>query len=51
MLTAKPDLPVNYQQQTWDKLNEAVKAIQNSHAINSSLEELYQVITFPKATI
>ena len=42
-ISVKPNLPDNYQQETWSKLEEAVKAIQNSHAIKSSLEELYQV--------
>lgn len=40
----KPKLPENYQHETWDKLKEAVVAIHNSHAINSSLEELYQAV-------
>jgi cullin-4 len=40
----KPKLPENYQQETWDKLKEAVEAIHTSHAIKSSLEELYQAV-------
>ena len=44
MISEKPRLPENYQQQTWEKLAEAVHAIHDSRAINSSsLEELYQV--------
>ncbi|XP_014681402.1 PREDICTED: cullin-4A-like [Priapulus caudatus] len=40
----KPKLPENYQQQTWDKLKEAVIAIHKSTSIKSSLEELYQAV-------
>ena len=43
ILSEKPKLPVNYQAETWGKLKEAVQAIHKSHAIKSSLEELYQV--------
>uniref|UniRef100_T1IZT0 Cullin family profile domain-containing protein n=1 Tax=Strigamia maritima TaxID=126957 RepID=T1IZT0_STRMM len=40
----KPKLPENYQEETWDKLKEAVIAIQTSTSITSSLEELYQAV-------
>ncbi|KAG8229663.1 hypothetical protein J437_LFUL008596 [Ladona fulva] len=40
----KPKLPENYQEQTWDKLKEAVVAIQTSKSIGYSLEELYQAV-------
>lgn len=41
----KPKLPENYTQETWQKLKEAVEAIQNSTSIKYNLEELYQVST------
>lgn len=41
---AKPNLPVNYQEKTWDKLQRAVIAIQTSTSIAYSLEELYQAV-------
>ena len=41
----KPKLPDNFQQETWQKLREAVDAIHKSHSIKSSLEELYKVIS------
>ncbi|XP_026739231.1 cullin-4A [Trichoplusia ni] len=41
---SKPNLPENYQETTWDKLREAVIAIQTSKAIAYSLEELYQAV-------
>ncbi|KAG8322194.1 Cullin-4A [Homalodisca vitripennis] len=40
----KPKLPDNYQQLTWEKLKEAVIAIQLSTSIRYSLEELYQAV-------
>lgn len=40
----KPRLPENYQQQTWEKLKEAVLAIQTSRPISTSQEELYQAV-------
>lgn len=43
LLTEKPKLPENYTQETWQKLKEAVEAIQNSTSIKYNLEELYQV--------
>jgi len=36
-------LPENYTDETWQKLKEAVEAIQNSTSIKYNLEELYQV--------
>lgn len=41
---AKPTLPENYKQQTWEKLKDAVIAIQTSKPINTSQEELYQAV-------
>ncbi|EAX11878.1 cullin 4B, isoform CRA_c [Homo sapiens] len=38
----KPKLPENYTDETWQKLKEAVEAIQNSTSIKYNLEELYQ---------
>uniref|UniRef100_A0A8D8NJT0 Cullin-4A n=1 Tax=Culex pipiens TaxID=7175 RepID=A0A8D8NJT0_CULPI len=40
----KPTLPENYQETTWQKLREAVIAIQLSKRIEYSLEELYQAV-------
>ncbi len=45
LLAEKPKLPENYTQETWQKLKEAVEAIQNSTSIKYNLEELYQVST------
>ncbi|XP_030135576.2 cullin-4A isoform X3 [Taeniopygia guttata] len=40
----RPKLPDNYTQDTWQKLNEAVGAIQSSISIKYNLEELYQIM-------
>ncbi|XP_029463713.1 cullin-4B isoform X1 [Rhinatrema bivittatum] len=40
----KPKLPENYKDETWQKLKEAVEAIQNSTSIKYNLEELYQAV-------
>ncbi|XP_055374135.1 cullin-4B isoform X2 [Condylostylus longicornis] len=40
----KPTLPDNYSEKTWEKLQEAVVAIQTSKPIAYSLEELYQAV-------
>ncbi|NWV45304.1 CUL4A protein, partial [Daphoenositta chrysoptera] len=40
----RPKLPDNYTQDTWQKLNEAVGAIQSSISIKYNLEELYQAV-------
>ncbi|XP_036105400.1 cullin-4A isoform X5 [Molossus molossus] len=40
----RPKLPDNYTQDTWQKLHEAVKAIQSSTSIRYNLEELYQIM-------
>ncbi|XP_030620491.1 cullin-4B [Chanos chanos] len=40
----KPKLPENYTHETWQKLKEAVEAIQNSTSIRYNLEELYQAV-------
>ncbi|KAF6211064.1 hypothetical protein GE061_014177 [Apolygus lucorum] len=39
-----PRLPENYQEATWEKLSEAVVAIQTSRPIQYSLEDLYQAV-------
>lgn len=41
---AKPKLPDNFKDATWDKLKEAICAIQNKTSISSSLEELYKAV-------
>lgn len=40
----KPKLPENYTDETWQKLKEAVDAIENSTSIKYNLEELYQAV-------
>lgn len=40
----RPRLPDNYTQDTWQKLHEAVRAIQSSTSIRYNLEELYQAV-------
>ncbi|CAH2223460.1 cullin-4A [Pelobates cultripes] len=40
----KPKLPDNYTQDTWQKLQEAVNAIESSTSIKYNLEELYQAV-------
>ncbi|CAM4386144.1 unnamed protein product [Lepidochelys olivacea] len=40
----RPKLPDNYTQDTWQKLDEAVRAIQSSTSIKYNLEELYQAV-------
>ncbi|NXG58999.1 CUL4A protein, partial [Hemiprocne comata] len=40
----RPKLPDNYTQETWQKLHEAVGAIQSSISIKYNLEELYQAV-------
>ncbi|XP_003477616.1 cullin-4A isoform X1 [Cavia porcellus] len=40
----RPRLPDNYTQDTWQKLHEAVQAIQGSTSIRYNLEELYQAV-------
>ncbi|XP_019385174.1 PREDICTED: cullin-4A isoform X2 [Crocodylus porosus] len=40
----RPKLPDNYTQDTWQKLHEAVRAIQSSTSIKYNLEELYQAV-------
>lgn len=44
MNSEKPKLPENYSAQTWDRLREAVVAIQKSEPVSTSLEELYQAV-------
>lgn len=40
----EPKLPANYGKLTWDKLEDAVLAIQTSKYVKYSLEELYQAV-------
>ncbi|XP_069603296.1 cullin-4B [Ranitomeya imitator] len=40
----KPKLPENYTDETWQKLKEAVDAIEKSTSIKYNLEELYQAV-------
>nr|XP_060625625.1 cullin-4A isoform X3 [Anolis sagrei ordinatus]XP_060625626.1 cullin-4A isoform X3 [Anolis sagrei ordinatus] len=40
----RPTLPDNYTRETWQKLHEAVRAIQTSTSIKYNLEELYQAV-------
>ncbi|KAG8452124.1 hypothetical protein GDO86_004064 [Hymenochirus boettgeri] len=40
----KPILPDNYTRDTWQKLHEAVNAIESSTSIKYNLEELYQAV-------
>ncbi|XP_053563740.1 LOW QUALITY PROTEIN: cullin-4A [Bombina bombina] len=40
----KPKLPDNYTQDAWQKLHEAVSAIESSTSIKYNLEELYQAV-------
>ncbi|KAK3844857.1 MAG: cullin-4B [Linnemannia gamsii] len=40
--TVTPQLPENYEIETWKVLQEAVRAIQESRPVQSSLEELYK---------
>ncbi|NWU94020.1 CUL4B protein, partial [Upupa epops] len=47
----KPKLPENYTDETWQKLKEAVEAIQNSTSIKYNLEELYQVSTSSESPV
>uniref|UniRef100_A0A8C2IBA3 Cullin 4B n=1 Tax=Cyprinus carpio TaxID=7962 RepID=A0A8C2IBA3_CYPCA len=44
VISEKPKLPENYTNETWQKLKEAVEAIQNSTSIRYNLEELYQAV-------
>lgn len=44
LISEIPKLPENYQEVTWEKLKEAVIAIQTSKSILSSQEELYQAV-------
>ena len=41
---AKPRLPEDFQERSWDKLKKAVVAIQTATSIDTSLEELYQAV-------
>ena len=40
----KPDLPENYEADTWRKLREVTVAVQLQRSISYSLEELYQAV-------
>jgi cullin-4 len=39
----KPKLPENFEEDTWSKLQAAVKAVHNKQPVATSLEELYRV--------
>lgn len=43
-MTGEPKLPDDYRERTWQKLRDAVLAIQKSKSIKYSLEELYQAV-------
>lgn len=40
----KPDLPDNYGEKSWEKLQVSIQAVFNQHPISYVLEELYQVV-------
>ena len=40
---AKPELPENFEEVTWAKLQDAVQAVHNKRPVSCSLEELYSV--------
>ena len=44
LVSVKPQLPENFQEETWVKLRTAVKAIQTQCSISYSLEELYKAV-------
>jgi hypothetical protein len=39
----KPKLPSDFEETTWQKLQEAIVAVQKKIPVNCSLEELYKV--------
>ncbi|GFH30551.1 CULLIN_2 domain-containing protein, partial [Haematococcus lacustris] len=41
---AKPELPANFEEETWSKLRQAVQAINAKQAVSCSLEELYAAV-------
>eukprot|EP00775_Hariotina_reticulata_P012777 gene12777-12905_t len=43
-LKLKPKLPENFEDDTWSKLQAAVKAVHNKQPVASSLEELYRAV-------
>ncbi len=43
-LSVKPDLPDNYGEKSWEKLQVSIQAVFNQHPISYVLEELYQVV-------
>ena len=44
LYAVKPELPANYEAETWSKLSEVIIAVQLHHSISYSLEELYQAV-------
>lgn len=42
--TVKPNLPENYEAETWSKLAQVIVAVQLQRSISYSLEELYQAV-------
>ncbi|KAL6758019.1 cullin [Haematococcus lacustris] len=43
-LKSKPELPANFEEETWSKLRQAVQAINAKQAVSCSLEELYAAV-------
>eukprot|EP00878_Enallax_costatus_P001922 GHUV01002084.1.p1 GENE.GHUV01002084.1~~GHUV01002084.1.p1 ORF type:complete len:775 (+),score=225.89 GHUV01002084.1:456-2780(+) len=43
-LKLKPKLPANFEEDTWAKLQAAVKAVHNKQPVATSLEELYRAV-------
>ena len=41
--SVKPQLPVDFEETSWNKLSDAVKAVQQSRQVALSLETLYRV--------
>lgn len=42
-LAVKPQLPVNFEEDTWAKVQDAVNAVHQKRPVGYSLEELYRV--------
>ncbi|GFH16839.1 CULLIN_2 domain-containing protein [Haematococcus lacustris] len=43
-LKSKPELPANFEEETWSKLRQAVQAINAKQPVSCSLEELYAAV-------
>jgi hypothetical protein len=49
--TVKPKLPENFEEETWNKLQKAIRAVHtSSQLLGSSLEELYKVRSNPMSS-